>query len=216
VSQLEDYLDQAGDSVADYLGVANASRQLLQLHADVLAVQQAALEELLVDTEVVDGLFADPGTMTSVCVRHILVATEEEAEVVKTRLEGGEDFATVAGEVSLDTGTEGGDLGCASAGSYVPEFAQAALAATIGEVTGPVQSAFGFHVLVVSERTVPTREEYLADPWEVLSEAQLNEIWAGWMAEVLQAADPWVAAKYGTWTPTGIDAPGSETTTTTG
>lgn len=206
-TQLEEYLDQAGYTPADYLGVENASSHLLRLHADVLAVQQAALEVLLIDPEVVDGLFADPGTITSVCVEHVLVATEEEAETVKARLEAGEDLATVAGEVSLDTGTEGGDLGCAPAGSYVDEFAEAALAATIGEVTGPVQSEFGYHVLIVSERAVLTREEYLADPWSALAEVQLGEIWGDWMAEVLEEAEPWVAAEYGTWTPTGIDAP---------
>lgn len=218
-SQVEDYatrleaaLEQQGTTVADYLGVANASNEMLRLHAGVLAVQQAALEQLMVDPVVVDELFADPATMTQVCAKHILVETTEEAEAVKVRLAAGEDFAAVADEVSLDTNTEGGDLGCASAGSYVTEFAEAALAATIGEVVGPVETDFGFHVLVVSERTVPTREEYLADPWALLSEGQLSQIWAAWMAEVFQGADPWVAEEYGTWTPTGIDAPATTTT----
>ena len=214
-TQLEEYLAEAGYTIGDYLGVANASRELLRLHSDVAAVQHAALGKLIVDPEVVDGLFADPDTMTSVCVKHILVATAEEAEAVKARLAAGEDFATVAGEVSLDTGAEGGDLGCASAGSYVDEFAEAALTATLGEVTGPVESEFGFHVLVVSERTTPTREEYLADPGTALSETQLSQIWATWMGEVLEEADAWVAPEYGTWTPSGIDAPASDTTTTT-
>jgi parvulin-like peptidyl-prolyl isomerase len=205
-SQLEEYLDQAGYTAADYLGVENASVKLLRLHAEVLAVQQAALEALLTDPEVVDGLFADVG-LTNVCVKHVLVGTEDEAESVRARLEAGEDFATVAGQVSLDVSTPGGDLGCAPAGSYVAPFAEAALAAPIGELTGPVESEFGYHVLVVSERTTLTREEYLADPWSALGEAQLGEVWAAWMAEVLDQAEPWVAAEYGTWTPAGIDPP---------
>jgi len=213
VTQLEEYLAEEGYTAADYLGVENASSEMLRMHSEVLAVQEAALDQLTVDTEVVDELFAEPATMTSVCVEHILVETTEEAEAVKARLAAGEDFATVADEVSLDTNTEGGDLGCTSAGSYVTEFAEAALAAPLGEVVGPVESDYGFHVLVVSGRTVPTREEYLADPWALLSETQLTEIWAAWMAEVMEEADPWVAAEYGTWTPTGIDAP-VETTTT--
>ena len=213
--QLEQYLAEAGYTLADYLGVENASGEMLRMHSTVLALQQAALDELMVDSEIVDQLFADPGTMTNVCVKHVLVGTAEEAEAVMARLAAGEDFAAVADEVSLDTNTEGGDLGCASAGSYVDEFAEAALTATLGEVVGPVESEFGFHVLVVSERTIPTREEYLADPRAALSDTQLSQIWAGWMGEVLEAADPWVAAEYGTWTPTGIDAPATETTTTT-
>ena len=213
--QLEGYLAEAGYSIGDYLGVENASGEMLRMHSDVLAVQQAALGDLIVEAEVVDELFADPDTMTSVCVKHILLETAEEAEAVKTRLAAGEDFATVADEVSLDTSAEGGDLGCASAGSYVDEFAEAALTAALGEVVGPVESEFGFHVLIVSERTTPTREEYLADPWTALSEAQLSRIWASWMAGVLEEADPWVAPEYGTWTATGIDPPASDTTTTT-
>ena len=215
-AQLESYLEEGGYTIEEYLGVDNASSEMLRLHSEVLAVQQAALDELITDTEVVDELFADPDTMTSVCVKHILLGTAEEAEEVKVRLAAGEDFATVADEVSLDTNTEGGDLGCASAGSYVDEFAEAALTAPLGEAVGPVESEFGFHVLIVSERTIPTREEYLADPWAALSDAQLNQIWTSWMAEALEAADAWVAPEYGTWTATGIDAPGSDTTTTTG
>jgi parvulin-like peptidyl-prolyl isomerase len=212
---LEDYLVEQGYSIGDYLGVENASHDMLLMHSQVWAVQDAALGKLIVETEVVDDLFADPDAMTEVCVKHILVDTAEEAQTVIDRLAAGEDFAAVADEVSQDTGTEGGDLGCAAAGSYVDEFAQAALSATIGEVTGPVESEFGFHVLVVSARTPLTREEYLEDPWSALSDTQLSGIWATWMAEALEAADPWVAADIGTWTPTGIEAPGSETTTTT-
>jgi len=212
---LEDYLAEQGYSIGDYLGVENASHDMLLMHSQVWAVQDAALGQLIVETEVVDDLFADPDAMTEVCVKHILVDTAAEAQTVIDRLAAGEDFAAVADEVSQDTGTEGGDLGCAAAGSYVDEFAQAALSATIGEVTGPVESEFGFHVLVVSARTPLTREEYLEDPWSALSDTQLSGIWATWMAEVLEAADPWVAADIGTWTPTGIEAPGSETTTTT-
>jgi parvulin-like peptidyl-prolyl isomerase len=214
--QLEGYLTEAGYSIGDYLGVENASRDMLLMHAQVWAVQEAALDKLTVEPEVVDDLFADPDGMTNVCVKHILVETSEEAETVIARLEAGEDFAAVADEVSLDTGAEGGDLGCASAGSYVNEFAEAAVGATIGEITGPVESEFGFHVLIVSARTSLTREEYLEDPWAVLSDTQLSGIWAVWMGEVLEEADTWVAADVGTWTTTGIDAPASETTTTTG
>jgi foldase protein PrsA len=214
--QLEDYLANAGYSIGDYLGVENASHDLLVMHSQVWAVQEAALDKLILEDDTVDDLFADPDTMTSVCVKHILVDTAEEAEAVIARLAAGEDFATVADEVSLDTNTTGGDLGCASAGSYVDEFAQAALTATIGEVTGPVETDYGFHVLIVSARTPLTREEYLADPWSALSDTQLSAIWATWMGEVLEAADVWVAADYGTWTPTGIEPPAGETTTTTG
>jgi parvulin-like peptidyl-prolyl isomerase len=211
LAELEAMLAESGSTAAEYMGVDDASHEMLRFNAEVLALREAALDELVVSPEVVDGLFADPVTMTTVCSKHILVATEEEAQAVLDRLTAGEDFAVVAGEVSLDTSSEGGDLGCVQAGAFVPAFAQAAMEAVIGEITGPVASDFGFHVLVVSERTTPTREEYLADPRALLTEDNLSSIWSDWFNSLLQGADAWVAERYGTWTPMGILAPAAET-----
>jgi peptidyl-prolyl cis-trans isomerase C len=88
---------------------------------------------------------------------HILVATEEEALAVIARIEGGEDFATVAQEVSLDTGSgaSGGELGWFSAGMMVPEFEQAVVslvdAGVNGAISPPVQSQFGWHIVRLNE-----------------------------------------------------------------
>jgi len=89
-----------------------------------------------------------------VCAKHILVPELEDAEAVIERLEAGEDFGEVAAEVSTDTGsaTRGGELGCLPQGATVPAFDEAAFAAAIGELTGPVQTQFGYHLLVVDER----------------------------------------------------------------
>jgi hypothetical protein len=219
---IEDYntqfvsnMESAGYTPAELLGVENASLELVHFNAEIVAMRDAALETLVVDSAVVDGLFADPLTLTNVCVKHILVETQEEAETAKARLAAGEDFAAVATEVSIDTESEGGDLGCTLAGDYVDEFAQAAAAAPLNEVYGPVESEFGFHLLVVSERSVPTREAYLAGPWDILSDSQATIIWGDWISDVLAAADVWVSEEYGTWTAEGILAPASETTTTT-
>ena len=214
-TQFQSSLAQSGVGPAELLGVENASLELVHFNAEVVALRDAALELLVVAPATVDRLFADPLTMTRVCAKHILVGTLEEAQAVQARLAEGEDFATVAGEVSLDTQSEGGDLGCALAGDYVAEFAQAAAEAPLGEVTGPVESEFGFHLILVSERTTPTRIEYLANPGGLLSNAQATQIWGDWITSVLEAADIWVAEEYGTWTIDGIQAPAAETTTTT-
>jgi hypothetical protein len=214
LAELEATLSESGSTAAEYLGVDNASHEMLCFNAEVLALREAAMDELVFLPAVVDGLFTDPATLSTVCAKHILVATEEEAQAVLDRLEAGEDFAALADEVSLDTSSEGGDLGCVPAGAFVPAFAQAAMSAVIGEVTGPVASEFGFHVLVVSERTTPTREEYLADPWALLTDDNLSSIWSAWFNRRLRGADAWVAERYGTWTPTGILAPAVDTTTT--
>ncbi|MGH1492001.1 MAG: peptidylprolyl isomerase [Acidimicrobiales bacterium] len=84
------------------------------------------------------------------CVRHILVETEAEGDAIITRLNGGEGFAELAIELSTGpSGPGGGDLGCADSAGYVPEFAEAVNAAEVGEFVGPVQTQFGWHVIVV-------------------------------------------------------------------
>ena len=96
--------------------------------------------------------------------RHILVETEDAAKAVVVRLKAGEDFAKVAGEVSKDpgSGAEGGDLGYFTKERMVPEFSTAAFAMKVGDVSDPVKSQFGFHVIKVEdirERPVPGFDE---------------------------------------------------------
>jgi hypothetical protein len=94
---------------------------------------------------------AAPEAARNPCVSHILVSTEAEADEVLTQLQGGASFATLAIELSTDSasGAEGGELGCVPSSSYVAEFATAVDTAPLGQVVGPVQSQFGFHLLVV-------------------------------------------------------------------
>jgi peptidyl-prolyl cis-trans isomerase C len=81
--------------------------------------------------------------------RHILVKTKEEAEEIIKQLDGGGDFSALATEKSLDSGADGGDLGFFGKGRMVKEFEDAAFALAKGEYTKtPVQTQFGFHVIV--------------------------------------------------------------------
>jgi peptidyl-prolyl cis-trans isomerase C len=84
--------------------------------------------------------------------RHILVETKEEAEKVEQRLKNGEDFATVAKEVSKDTGAEGGDLGFFTRGQMLKPFEDAAFALDVGQISDPVQTQFGWHIIKVEEK----------------------------------------------------------------
>ncbi len=81
--------------------------------------------------------------------RHILVATKAEAEAALKRIKAGEDFAKVAKEVSKDPGAEGGDLGWFTKERMVPAFAEAAFKLKPGEVSEPVQTQFGWHIIKV-------------------------------------------------------------------
>ena len=149
---------------------------------------QAAYDEVL------------PG-ITTVCARHILVASADEADAVFDRLDGGDEFAEVAAELSIDTGSgaAGGDLGCVTADNYVVPFADATIAADIGEVTGPVESDFGFHVLIVDSRESQSLDEIRTDLESSLVNQQAGDLFDAWVFESLGAADIVVTERYGTW-----------------
>ena len=84
--------------------------------------------------------------------RHILVENEADAKKVLQRLKDGEDFAKVAGEVSKDPGSKGGDLGWFTKDRMVPEFADAAFKLEPGQLSEPVKSQFGWHIIQVQEK----------------------------------------------------------------
>ncbi len=96
------------------------------------------------------------------CARHILFNKDqrEKAEEVKNQLEEGGDFAQLAKEFSQDPGSaeRGGDLGCLGRGETVPEFERAIFNAKKGEIVGPVETEFGYHLIEVTEiRSESTR-----------------------------------------------------------
>ena len=97
---------------ADFLGFPGAGLGMVRFNAEISVLRLTAITGLVAEPGYLDTLFATPAAITTVCAKHILVATEEEAQTVRARLEAGEDFATVATEVSIDTSSTGGDLGC--------------------------------------------------------------------------------------------------------
>jgi parvulin-like peptidyl-prolyl isomerase len=86
--------------------------------------------------------------------RHILVETEDEAKEVIKRLNDGEDFAALAKELSLDTGSaeEGGELGFMPKGRVLEAVDEVLFTLPIGQISDPVESSVGWHVIEVLER----------------------------------------------------------------
>jgi peptidyl-prolyl cis-trans isomerase C len=120
------------------------------------------------------------------CVRHILFNKDqrEQAEEVKRQLEAGGDFAQLAKEFSQDPGSaeQGGDLGCLGRGETVPDFEDAVFGAEQGEILGPVETEFGYHVIEVTdireEATRPLSEVETQIRDQLTTEAQAEEFTA--------------------------------------
>lgn len=124
------------------------------------ALRRAYLEEVvaksITDEEVkaeYDAIFKDFEGQEELRARHILVETEEEAQALVKEINGGADFAETAKEKSTGpSGAQGGDLGYFKQGDMVPEFYEAANALQVGDVSAPVQSQFGWHVIKLEDR----------------------------------------------------------------
>jgi parvulin-like peptidyl-prolyl isomerase len=196
----------AGAEFEQFLEQQNISAEGLDLYAAQLLLGQRILTELdatlgePTEAEAATLLAEDPGAWTEVCAAHILVATAEEANAVLERLGAGEEFAALAIELSTDTGSgaAGGELGCripSGANGYVPEFAAATMSGELGEVIGPVETQFGFHLVRVDSRTEATMAELI----EGLSNVRLSDAVDEWYVGALSNADIDVAANWGTW-----------------
>lgn len=109
-------------------------------HADLL--QQKVMDKITADVKPEEDM---------VWARHILVADEASAKAVEERLKKGEDFAKIAKEVSTDTGSKdnGGDLAWFGKGQMVAEFEKVAWSLKIGQISEPVKSQYGYHIIQV-------------------------------------------------------------------
>ena len=120
--------------------------QLLQSEAKA-AVNDAAMHK------VYDEAIGQMKKETEVHARHILVETEDEAKAVVAELKKGTDFAELAKAKSKDPGSaDGGDLGYFTKDQMVPEFSEVAFKLDKGQLSDPVKSQFGWHVIKVEDK----------------------------------------------------------------
>lgn len=163
--------------------IENDKRGLVSGIAIEGIVKEAVTDEAL--QKAYDDRFKDAKPQTEYNAAHILVATKEEADKLKADLAGGADFAELAKANSTDTGSgaNGGDLGWFGLGMMVKPFEDAVVAAKVGEVTGPIQTDFGWHLILVNETRVaekPTldqlREELASEIENAAITAKIEEL----------------------------------------
>lgn len=91
-------------------------------------------------------------TVVEVKASHLLVDSQEQAEKLREEIIAGKSFADAARESSkCPSGARGGDLGYFTRGKMVPEFEKAAFELPVGEISAPVKTQFGWHLLLVTE-----------------------------------------------------------------
>lgn len=154
--------DEDRELAAEAVGDRETTDTEIELLTNTIAVSYAVGR--WTDAEV--GNLTEPDPPNYLCSNHLLVETEEEAQAALERYEAGEAFADLAMELSTGpSGPTGGDLGCALEGQFVPEFEEAAYAGEAGEVVGPVETSFGWHLIEIESVGPATVENHPdADP----------------------------------------------------
>jgi peptidyl-prolyl cis-trans isomerase C len=169
----------------DTLHLENEERGYVSARALEAVVRGAVTDAAL--QAAYDARFKDAAPQTEYNAAHILVADEAKAKELLAELEAGADFAELAKTNSTDTGSgaAGGDLGWFGLGMMVKPFEEAVVAAEVGKVAGPVQSDFGFHLILVKETRVaaqPTlddiRDELATEIEQQAIEAHVTEVTA--------------------------------------
>jgi hypothetical protein len=128
-------------------------------------------------------------------VSHILLPTKAKADAALALIRGGEKFSDIAKTQSTDTasGKAGGALGCLTPNEFVQELQSAADAAPLGEVTEPVKSKFGYHLILVRA-------------WNPAADTTaygqgLTQAASAVLSARLRDLEVWVNPRYGTWAP---------------
>ncbi|MFW5998711.1 MAG: peptidylprolyl isomerase [Halanaerobiaceae bacterium] len=126
---------------------------------------------------------------------HILLDTEEEAEDIIEQLENGADFSDLAEEYSTDQGSasQGGSLGFFEKnGQMIPEFEEAAFDLEIGEISNPVESQYGYHVIKVTDKKeagVQSLTEVKDNIEQNLLNSKQQQVWEEYVEEIKDEAE---------------------------
>jgi foldase protein PrsA len=213
-SDLETQLKQAGGvdkaAAAEGMGAAELAEFIEATTYQEELSAKLGMEPPITDAAVKEAYDANKAELETVEASHILVKDKALADKLVSDLKGGADFAALAKEHSTDkgSGANGGALGPTPRGRFVAEFEKTVWSAPVGEVTEPVKTEFGYHIIKVTKRpseaelkeVVRTRLATQAGRMKLLERVRkgikvtVNPRYGRWDAEKLQvvpaAADP--------------------------
>jgi len=147
-----------------------------QTYLDELLRAHTTEEELL---EVYNREIRNFRREEEIHARHILVKTEKEAQDLIVQLKAGADFAELADKKSLDENTEGGDLGYFTKAMMIPEFGDAVFDMKKGQLSAPIKTPFGWHVVMVEDKRLanpPPFDEVRDDIERAVMETKLQQV----------------------------------------
>ena len=149
---------------------------------------------------------AHRGDYEQACLSHILVKTKDEATAIVAQIKAApnvdDKFAELAKAKSTDSGSgaKGGDLGCNPKGVFVPEFDSAASTLPVNQLSDPVQTQFGFHVLLVKKRETADFDVAKAHVKTALNTESQNSF-RDFLGKAATKAKVKVDPRYGTFEP---------------
>ena len=168
------------------ISLRNQERSLLAGER-ISDIAEAAISEEALQAAY-EARFANAAPTYEYNASHILVETEAEALAVIARLDDGADFAETAKEISTGpSGPNGGELGWFGAGMMVAEFEAAVVALNVGEVSGPVQTQFGWHVVKLNDSRIQEAPPLDAVREELISQVQTEALESA-LADLEQSA----------------------------
>lgn len=162
-------------------------QKALQLSRDQIVSQAYLMKQLekSVTPEQMQALYDQEAQnfkpVDEVHASHILVKTEEEAKDILVQLRAGADFGALADTKSLDRNNVGGDLGYFTEDMVVPEFGKAAFSLKKGQLSEPVKTDFGWHVILLQDRrpiTLPAFDEVKDQIKQILMEQNTRRVMA--------------------------------------
>ena len=218
VEATDEEVESERDEVIEQLGGEEAFAQAIEQNGLTEEQVDEQLRQRVLQEKIADEVASEPVTDEAIeafyeenketrfggtaTARHILVKDEKTANQIISRIRNGEDFATLAKELSTDTGSgaQGGKLPAYARGQTAPEFDEVLFSAPLKQLVGPVQTQFGFHVMEVLSRSEPRPLSAVEDEIrEELEQSQQGEQLQGELKERTAQLDIQVNPRFGTW-----------------